>query len=173
MVDGQLMTFAIPYERLRTLHRDRWQTPAEWNAAYQADFEEAYQRAMAYLWIEDFDGAAFYLDKATKLHARDARAWFHYAFVEGKRGHTVTRAEHYRKSLALDPSLAEAHYNLGVVLIMSAKAAEAGPHVAALHQLLSPLAERLEGMLEFVHADPLPGPRQEAESVFSDVRLQV
>jgi len=156
VVTGQMMSFALPLERLRSLTRRELLTLGEWNAGFREQFEDAYQRAMAYLWIEDFEDAEYYLGRAVELAPRDARAWFHLAFAQGKNGRAAQREASYRKALALDPDLAEAHYNLAIVLVMTSKGGEADAHLTELYRLQSPLAEKLAGFLEFVRSEP-PG----------------
>ena len=155
LVDGQLFAFAFPLECLRRLQ------PAllgleEWNARRNADFDAAYVRAMGYLWVPDYEGAAYYLREAVKHNPQSARAWFHLGFAEGKRGKGTEKIRCYRKALELDPNLAEAHYNLGVGFIMNGEAEQAEHCVAELYRLQSPLAEKLAGYLGLIHVDPYP-----------------
>jgi tetratricopeptide (TPR) repeat protein len=155
-IDGQLFSFALPAERVRDLRRAGLWRLDEWNAARNEPFEEAYSRAMGYLWIQDFEGAGFYLNKAITAAPRDARARFHRAFVDGKRGRAQDRLAGYRRVIELDPGLAEARYNLAIVCLMANDEATARAQALALRQLVSPLAEKVEGFLGLIHVDTHP-----------------
>ena len=156
VVDGQLFAFALPLDRLRAIPRTTLLTPVEWNASYKPDFEETVQRGLAYLWIEEFEGAEHYLTKAVELSPGDARAWFHLGFAQGKRAHTAARARSYEQALALDPNLAEAHFNLAMARLMAGQRDAAMPHLAHLYRLGSPLADRLAGFIDLIVIDAAP-----------------
>jgi hypothetical protein len=155
-IDGQLFSFALPVERVRSLRRTTLLRLDEWSAARNEPFEEAYARAMGYLWIQDFDGADFYINKAITALPRHARARFHRAFIDGKRGRAKDRAAGYLRAIELDPALAEARYNLAIVSLMADDEATARRQALALRQLTSPLAEKIENFLGLIHVDTHP-----------------
>jgi hypothetical protein len=156
LVDGQLFTFAIPPEKLAAL-RPVLLGIQEWNSLRNPNFDEPYQRAIGYMWVEDYEGAAYYLRAALKADPNNARAWFHLAFAEGKRGQGAERIACYRKALALDPDIAEAHYNLALAMIMKGDNAAAEASLAELYRLQSPLAPKLAGFMGIIHVDTHPG----------------
>jgi tetratricopeptide (TPR) repeat protein len=155
LVDGQLFAFALPPERLTAIPPVLLGL-AEWNSRRLVKFDEAYQRAVGYMWVEDYEGAAYYLREAVKLNPKSARAWFHLAFAEGKRGKGNERIACYLKALELDNSIAEAHYNLALAMIMKGDSAGAEAHLAQLYRLQSPLAEKLASFVGLIHVDELP-----------------
>lgn len=76
--------------------------------------------------------ASFSKSLATKP---DAEAEFCLALIESDRQNFPAAAEHYRRSLALDPKSAEAHANLGALLLLQNKPREARTHLEASIQL--------------------------------------
>ena len=155
LVDGQLFTFALPFDVFRKM-QPALLSLEEWNTGRNVAFDEAYVRAMSYLWVPDYEGAVYYLREAVKQNPRSARAWLHLGFGEGKRGRGTEKIRCYRRALELDPNLPEAHYNLGVALIMNGEAEQAEKCAAELYRLQSPLAEKLSGYLGVIHVDPYP-----------------
>jgi hypothetical protein len=156
VVEGQLFSFAVPPERLTAL------TPVlagleEWNARRNVKLDDTYQRAIGYMWVEDYEGASYYLRELVKLEPRNARAWFHLAFAEGKRGKGSERIVCYQKALQLDNDIAEAHYNLALAMIMKGDNGAAEEHLAQLYRIQSPLAEKLAGFVGIIHVDTHPG----------------
>jgi len=156
VIEGQLFSFALPPDRLTTF------TPVlagleEWNARRNAKLDDLYQRAAGYMWVEDYEGASYYFREMVKLDSRNARAWFHLAFAEGKRGKGSERIACYRKALELDNNIAEAHYNLALAMIMKGDNAAAEEHLAQLYRIQSPLAEKLAGFVGIIHVDTHPG----------------
>jgi hypothetical protein len=156
MVDGSLCAFVLPGERWGMRQREVRMSVSEWNEAWHQAFEDAYARGMAYLWVEDFEGAEFYLRKAVEARPDDAQSWFHLGFVRGKRGRAGERQAAYERALRFNPDLVEAHFNLGVVSVMGGRMDAAKERLADLYRLQSPLSARLAGLIDLVHIDALP-----------------
>jgi hypothetical protein len=156
VVEGQLFSFALPPDSLTNL-KPVLDGLEEWNTRRNAKVDDTYHRGIGYMWVEDYEGAAYYLREVVRLDPRNARAWFHLAFAEGKRGKGSERIACYRKALELDNNNAEAHYNLALAMIMKGDNAAAEEHLAQLYRIQSPLAEKLAGFVGIIHVDTHPG----------------
>jgi tetratricopeptide (TPR) repeat protein len=154
-VDGQALAFAVPLTRLESLSQTLHLSLKEWNDSLDPAKEAPYQRAMGHLWIEDFDGALFYFQKATELDPTNPRAWYHLAFAEGKNGHTKSKLACYRKAVELDPDFAPAHYYLGFSLLMAGDRSGAVDEYQRLKDLDDAWAARLKLFLDAAHVDIL------------------
>jgi tetratricopeptide (TPR) repeat protein len=154
-VDGQALAFGIPLSRLESLSQTLHLSLKEWNDSLDPAKEAPYQRAMGHLWIEDFDGALFYFQKATELDPANPRAWYHLAFAEGKNGHTKSKLACYRKAVELDPAFAPAHYYLGFSLLMAGDRNGAVGEYQRLRELDDAWAARLKLFLDAAHVDVL------------------
>lgn len=156
-VDGKRFSFAVPLERIHGIDETIHSPVEEWSKAHTQAKEVEYQRAIGYVWLEEFDGALFYLRKAVELDPGNARAWLHLGFAEGKAGHGKRRLECYRKALELDETLPEAHYLLGFCLLLAGDQDGARTQVSALKKLNSEYGLRLEKYMGTVHIDSLDG----------------
>jgi hypothetical protein len=165
VVDGGNSSFGLPASRFNLFARDLHLSLADWNRINPAEKEAPYRKGLAYLWSEDFDGALFYLRKAVEADSKNARAWFHLGFVEGKTGHGTRKIECYRKAIELAPEFADAHYYLGFGLLMAGDREGAESSLERLKSLKSPLAEKLEGFLKAVHVDELPRRRAQPKKL--------
>ncbi len=88
--------------------------------------------AMLALGRGDRDAARNLLERATATGASDASLWFEYALFERESGAPQARVhELLRKSISLNPNLAEARYLLGVQLGDSGNDEEAVEHLHA------------------------------------------
>lgn len=114
--------------------------------------------------VKDYDGAIAEFERARAISPGQARIRFHLARVLERRGAPgdVDAAEtQYREGLTMDPTYADAHYNLGVLLVNRGKTAEAivefrdaikyEPEHANAHYNL---AFCLEGQGKYVQAMP-------------------
>lgn len=106
-------------------------------------------------------GAACEAARALVRRAADvAETWLMYGIVLHKRG-KVRRAERpLRRSLALDPAVAEAHNRLGVVLLQTARVAEGLGHLEKAHELAPADTSTL---LHLAQAEALSGCHDEAD----------
>lgn len=165
-VNGQAIAFAIPMERLLA-----GLTPippaglADWDKQRNAEADEIYSKALAYMWAGDYEGAAFYWRKAREAEPGNARTWYHLAFAEGKTGHSREKTRCFRKAIELQPRFAAAHYDLGIGLALSGDHEGAMAEVKALKPIDEALSKRLEGFLGVVHTDELPAKRPARRSV--------
>jgi Flp pilus assembly protein TadD len=80
----------------------------------------------------------------------------------GKLGSTEDKLRAYRKAIALNPKYAEAHYSLGVSLLLGTHKCEAVHELRALQALKSELAEQLrqlmDAMIDADECQALPPP---------------
>jgi tetratricopeptide (TPR) repeat protein len=157
MVDGQVLTFAIPMDRLTAgLTPIQPSGLADWDRRRKPEADEIYSKALAYVWAQDFDGAAFYWRKAREAEPENARTWYHLAFAEGKTGHSREKTRCFRKAIELQPGFAAAHYDLGIGLALAGDHDGAMNEVKALRLIDEGLSKRLEGFLGVMHTDELP-----------------
>ncbi len=144
-VNGQPMTFAIPMERLSLGLGPM--VPAAlgaWDQQRQAESDEIYSKALAYMWAGDYEGAAFYWRKAREAEPQSARTWYHLAFAEGKTGHSREKTRCFRKAIELQPDFAAAHYDLGIGLALLGDRDGAMNEVKALKSIDEGLSRRLK-----------------------------
>lgn len=155
IVDGATLSFAVPIERVDAISRTMHLDLDAWNRKHDLAREEPYNRGVGHMWADDYDGALYYFRKAAELDPNNARAWLHLGFAEGKNGRGRARIDCYRKAIALDPSLAEAHYFLGVWLLMSGNVEGAEEQLKELKRLESGYAMRLQLFLDAMHVDKI------------------
>ena len=156
-VDGKVFSFAVPGDRIRGLAAGKRLTLGQWNAAHSREREATYARALGHLWVDDIEGALFYLRKAVDADPSNARAWLQLGFAQGKAGLGPQRIRSYREAIRLDPTLGAARYLLGINLLMSGDRDGATAQHKALKNLGSPYAERLKSFLDAMHVDELDG----------------
>lgn len=158
MVDGRNTAFAVPLARFDAISQTARLSVAEWNRNHDQTKEADYQRAMGYLWMEDFDGALFYFQKAVDQDPQNARAWYHLAFAEGKNGHGKAKLACYKKAVELDPQFPPAHYYLGFSLLLGGDRDGAIAEYRKLRDLDDGWAMRLKLFLDAAHVDVLEKP---------------
>ena len=156
-VDGKVFSFAVPGDRIRGLTGGKRLTLGQWNAGRSRERETTYARALGHLWVDDIEGASFYLRKAVDSDPANARAWLQLGFAQGKAGFGPQRIRSYQEAIRLDPTLAAARYLLGINLLMSGDRDGATAQHKALKNLGSPYAERLKSFLDALHVDELDG----------------
>ncbi len=116
-------------------------------------WEEPYPAGIVFLSIERYDIALRYFEQAVEQNPRDARAWFQAGFCMGKLGHTEAKLTAYRKALQLDPKYVDAHYSLGISLLLAGRKCEANRELVALKPLDAESAGKLEQLIELM-GDP-------------------
>lgn len=163
IINGQALAFGVPMERvLSGLTPIPPTAISQWNGQRNAEADEIYTKALAYMWAGDYEGAAFYWRKARETEPSNARTWYHLAFAEGKTGHSREKTRCFRKAIELKPGFAEAHYDLGIGLALSGDRDGAMNEVKALKPIDETLSRRLEGFLGVVHTDELPAKKPAA-----------
>lgn len=162
VVDGRNTAFAVPLARFDAISQTARMSVAEWNRSHDATKEEAYQRAMGYLWMEDFDGALFYFQKAVDQDPQNARGWYHLAFAQGKNGHGKAKLACYKKAVELDPQFPPAHYYLGFSLLIGGDRDGAIAEYRKLKELDEGWASRLKLFLDAAHVDVMEKPDPKA-----------
>ncbi len=116
-------------------------------------WEQPYPAGVVFLSIERYDIALRYFQRAVKQNPRDARAWFQAGFCMGKLGQTEAKLTAYRKALQLDPKYVDAHYSLGISLLLAGRKCEANRELVALKPLDPESAGKLEQLIELM-GDP-------------------
>jgi Tfp pilus assembly protein PilF len=155
VVNGVGRGFAIPLSRIEMGNHGGRVEVKDWGRTHDAAREENYQKALGYMWAEDFDGAQFYFRKAAETDSTNARIWLHLGFTEGKQGRSSEKVHCLRRAIELDPDLDLAHYHLGFQLLLNGDHDGAESEVDELQRLNSPYAQRLKTFLEVAHVDRL------------------
>jgi len=103
-----------------------------------------YSVGLLFLSMEKYDTALPFFEQAIRENPKDARAWLQAGLCLGKLGGTEAKLRAYRRAIAIDPAFAEAHYSLGISLLLE------GEKCGALHELraLKPLDPGMAGKLE-------------------------
>jgi len=119
IIKGQNLNFAIPSERVAKLKPKKGKTFAEWKAGtrqeWLASAEGLYFTGLVYLWIEDYEKALSYFEKAVKKNPRYADAYFEIGYCNGQLGRYTEEIEAYKQAIRIKPDYAEAHFGLGAV----------------------------------------------------------
>ncbi len=119
LIDGQNLNFAIPGERVVKLKIDKEKTIAEWqlptSEKWLVSAEELYNTGLIFLWIEDYEKALSYFEKAVKEYPRYADAYFCIGYCNDELGRYTKAIDAYKQTIRINPDDAEAHSNLGVV----------------------------------------------------------
>ncbi len=76
------------------------------------------------------------------------RAWLQAGLCLGKLGETEAKFRAYRRAIALDPKYADAHYSLGVSLLLSSHKCGAIHELRALKELDEELAGKLQALMD-------------------------
>ena len=156
LIDGQRFSFAIPASRLQCIAPRKLTSLKEWNASLRRDSEEQFGRSIGYIWLQDFDGAAYHFGQFILQNTSHARGWFYLAFSEGKMGHDRKKLAAYRRAIELAPLWAEPRYNLGLGLLLSGEGDLASAEAAALTDIDPVMGQRLTAYIELAHVDPMP-----------------
>ncbi len=154
-VDGRVFSFAVPGDRIRGLADGKRSTLTQWNEGRSREREATYARALGHLWVDDIEGALFYLRKVVDADPSNARAWLQLGFAQGKAGLGPQRIRSYQEAIRIDPTLSAARYLLGMNLLMTGDRDGAVAQHKALKKLGSPYAERLKQFLDVLHVDEL------------------
>jgi len=119
------------------------------SAAAQSRSESAspvapFSAGLLFLSMEKYDVALPLFEQAIRENPRDAKAWLQAGLCLGKLGRTEAKLRAYRRAIAIDPAFAEAHYSLGISLLLE------GEKCGAVHEMrvLKPLDPGLAGRLE-------------------------
>jgi len=114
----------------KTIKRD-----PEFGPAYAAYADTFYYDALFGSREEDRETALQAAKKAVDLDGDDANAHVTFGRIYYLSRNTDAAAAEHRIALGLNPSLADAHYNLGTVLIRAGKAQEAIPYIETAMRL--------------------------------------
>ncbi|HEX8813058.1 MAG TPA: tetratricopeptide repeat protein, partial [Terracidiphilus sp.] len=93
------------------------------------------QEAEALLAQSNWQAAADKLNTYLATHPTDAHALFDAGYAADAQNHADQAADFYRRAIAADPSLLEAHLSLGLLLARQGKADEARPELKAATDL--------------------------------------
>ena len=117
IVEGQNLNFAIPSEKVDKLKPGKGKTLAEWEASEMeqglASAEGLYDTGLSFLWIENYEKALSYFQKAIEKNPRYADAYFQIGYCNDKLGRFSDAIEAYKQAIRIKPDFAEAHINLG------------------------------------------------------------
>jgi tetratricopeptide (TPR) repeat protein len=119
-------------------------------AEQPAPVGEPYSAGVAFLSLEKYDIALQFFEQAIAQNPRNARAWYQAGFCMGKLGATEEKFRAYRKAIALDPNYADAHYSLGVSLLLTSHKCDAVHELRALRVLDAELAGRLQALMDWM-----------------------
>jgi Flp pilus assembly protein TadD len=126
-------------------------------AAPPVQVAEPYSAGLLFLSLEKYDIALQFFEQAVTQNPKDAKAWFQAGFCMGKLGATEEKLRAYRKAIALDPKYADAHYSLGVSLLLTSHKCDAVRELRVLTVLDAELAGKLRQLMDFMmDADECP-----------------
>ena len=122
IVEGQNLNFAIPSERVTGLTRGRTSDVSSIDEPPSAALdglpsrraEGPYFTGLSFIWIEDYENALSYFEKAVKKNPRDADAHFYVGCCRAKLGRFREAIEAYKQAIRIKPDFAEAHCCLGL-----------------------------------------------------------
>jgi Flp pilus assembly protein TadD len=103
---------------------------------------------LVFLSLEKYDVALQFFEQAVRQNPNDSKSWFQAGFCLGKVGATGAKLHAYRMAIALDPKFAEAHYSLGVSLLLSDHKCDAVHELRALTVLDTGLADKLRALMD-------------------------
>jgi len=118
VIKGQNLNFAIPSERVAELKPEKGETFAEWKAGTRQEWlvsaEGLYFTGLVYLWIDDYEKALSYFEKAVEKNLHYADAYFQIGYCNGELGRYTEAIESYKQVIRIKPDLSNAHYGLGL-----------------------------------------------------------
>ena len=122
IVEGQNLNFAIPSERVTGLTRGRTSDVSSIDEPPSAALdglpsrraEGPYFTGLSFIWIEDYENALSYFEKAVKKNPRDADAHFYVGCCRAKLGRFREAIEAFKQAIRINPNFAEAHGGLGM-----------------------------------------------------------
>jgi len=127
-----------------------WALPAVLGLAANAQTAVSgapFSAGVVFLSMEKYDVALQFFEQAIQQNPKDAKAWYQAGCCLGKVGLSEEKFRAYRKAIALDPKYADAHYSLGVSLLLSSHKCEAVHELRALRVLDAELAAKLEALM--------------------------
>ena len=117
-------------------------------APQPAEVGEPYSAGLLFLSLQKYDMALRFFEQAVTRNPKDAKAWFQAGYCLGKLGATEGKPRAYRKAIALDPKFADAHYSLGVSLLLSSHKCDAVHELRVLSVLDAGLADKLRQLMD-------------------------
>jgi len=118
VVEGQNLNFAIPGETIARLEPKKSQNLAEWNEGTTAEWissaEGSYFAGLIYLWVEDYEKALPYFEKAARQKPQYAEAYFQIGYCDAELSRYRDAVGAFKEATRIKPDFAQAHYNLGV-----------------------------------------------------------
>jgi len=127
---------------------------------------QPYATGLVFLSMEKYEVALPLFEQAIRENPRDAKAWLQAGLCLGKVGRAEDKLRAYRKAIALDPGFAEAHYSLGISLLLTGEKCGAVHELRVLRTLDAELAGKLAALIdtmEDVHdCDTTPEPANDA-----------
>ncbi|MBL7075681.1 tetratricopeptide repeat protein [candidate division KSB1 bacterium] len=129
IVEGQNLNFAIPGERVAKLTPSKGKTLAEWEAwnkdEWLASAEGLYLTGLKFYWIEDYEKALPYFEKAVKKNPRYAEAYSKIGDCNLELCYYTEAIEAFKQTLRIKPDHAYAYSSLGFAYLKLRYFAEA------------------------------------------------
>jgi len=122
-----------------------------------------FSAGLLFLSMEKYDTALPFFEEAIRANPRDAKAWLQAGLCLGKLGQTEAKLRAYRRAIAIDPAFADAHYSLGISLLLEGEKCGAVHELRALKPLDAGMAGKLEALIDVMEdagdcaAEPDPG----------------
>jgi tetratricopeptide (TPR) repeat protein len=148
------VAFCVPFSHGLEMPAQPLITVEEWAARHDRAAEESYQAALGQIWGEYYDNAARNLEEVVLAKRDFPEAWFHLGYAHAKLGHVDEKIRYYQRAIALKPDYADAHFSLGVSLLLAGKRDDATKEAQALRNIgASAMADKLSQMIETIHID--------------------
>jgi Flp pilus assembly protein TadD len=112
-----------------------------------------FSAGLLFLSMEKYDTALPFFEEAVRENPKDAKAWLQAGLCLGKLGRTEAKLRAYRRAIAIDPAFAEAHYSLGISLLLEGEKCGALHEMRALKTLDLKLAGKLEALIDLMEGD--------------------
>ena len=109
-----------------------------------------FSAGLLFLSMEKYDTALPFFEAAIRENPRDAKAWLQAGLCLGKLGQTEAKLHAYRKAIAIDPGFADAHYSLGISLLLEGEKCGALHELRALKGLDAELAGKLGALIDML-----------------------
>jgi len=119
LIEGQNLNFVIASEHIANLKVEKGKSFKMWAAENEeegrASAEEIFSVGLVFLWMDDYETALPYFEKAVEKNTSHAGAYFYIGYCNNKLVRYQDAIEAFKQTIRINPDYVDVHYNLGVV----------------------------------------------------------